>query len=215
MECYTFVHGECSKGIQVVQHEKYGQIVFLGQQGRGSRFAAISLDDRRPANIHEGYLHRAFPREITIKEKESGEVKSKFTVLSKPFRKNRKILLRVNTTMPERKTATDGRWIPWEGEPKAIVEAHGCEDPRGVSVQYCDDLIVMDPTDVIRVMPMGGSQVDVRMIMIKIVKDEHNKKHAKPVAMTEEEFMEWEYENERQAEAVERRKKKEEVPENV
>lgn len=213
MRCYTYVHGECTKGIQTVQNDKYGRIVFLGERGRGSRFQAISLDNRRPANLYENELHRAFPREITIKDKETGKPKSQFVVLSKPFRKNRKILLRVNTTMPELQTANDGSWMALEGEPKHVVNAYGAVQQERGSIQYCDDLVIMDPTDVIRVMPMGGRQVDVRIIVVKIMTDEHNRKEPVPIAMTEEEYIEWSHEQDRIAEEEAKKSQKKEEDE--
>lgn len=176
MRCYTYFHRTVTKGIQVTTDEKHGPIVFLGEIGRGKVFRKIGIDNRRPANVHEGMVNRAFPREITVKEKETKVIKHRFFVLAKPFRHNHRILLRVNTSEADLKTRRSGTWCavsPGESAQETGITvfytAHGGTiDDRGrLNHRYCDDLIRVDPGSAILVDPLGADHEDAMVIWNK------------------------------------------------
>jgi hypothetical protein len=82
MKCYTFSGGSLSEGIAVVEDERLGMVVFLGEQGRGRRYEKVGLFCKNPAEVKDGKVHEAHPVKITVNR--NTEKERSFFVLAKP-----------------------------------------------------------------------------------------------------------------------------------
>jgi len=66
MRCYTWNGKEIQDGITLTTDPRLGQVVFLGEEGRGRRYEKVALGKRYPAEIKEGRVHEAHPTKITL-----------------------------------------------------------------------------------------------------------------------------------------------------
>ena len=149
MRTYTFFHGNVTEGLQVSKDDQFGDIVFLGEIGRGGRCKKISLDRHNPARIQDGFVKYATPKCVEIQDK-----KFKFTVLADPVRGSNSIMVRVNASTASNKVRSSGKWVSANGDPNkmTIFKASGA---RSDGTRYCDDLLRLIPDDSILVMPEG------------------------------------------------------------
>lgn len=183
MRCWTYFHRAISAGIQINNDEKHGQIVFLGEMGKGKTFRKISLDRKKPAVVTDGMIYSAVPTEITVFEKDRPDIlKFRFFVLSQAFgNKSNKILLRINTSEAELKTRRSGSWCPMaRGEAeeetgvKVYYDAHGgtfrfIEKLKSYRLEsrYCDDLVHLAQGKAVLIDPLGANHEDAMVVWNK------------------------------------------------
>lgn len=150
MKAYTF-NGNLSKGLAVTNDEKFGQIVFLGEAGRGRRYEKVSLSRQNPAYVIDGRILEADPVKITLgaKAEESEKV---FYVLAASKSDSWSVLVRINTNGGYIRGA-NGRWETISGKPETLVSGYGAFGDAGRIGNWADGLVVMNPGDVIRVRP--------------------------------------------------------------
>lgn len=160
MRAYT-VSGNCSlkEGIQTLQDQKFGTIVFLGESGRGRTYQKVGLFKKNPASVNEkGLILEAHPVKITP-DKEKPE--KFFVVLAKPESVNdQRVLVRINTDVVYTRGCV-GQWKTISGEPQDLVVGQGAHGDAGRTAQWYDGLVVMKPGDVIKVIPDGGHKTGV------------------------------------------------------
>lgn len=154
MKCYTTLTGKLQTGINTVEYEKLGQVVFLGEEGRGRRYAKVGLFRRNPAQVgKDGLIHDAHPVKIIINKGTDKE--KEFYVLAKPDKTDHRILVRINTSAVYTRN-TVGKWQTISGNPETIVSGYGAHGEAGRIGNWDDGLVIMHPGDVIRVKPEGG-----------------------------------------------------------
>jgi hypothetical protein len=67
MKTYTFKFGRLAAGIALESDERFGQVVFLGQEGRGRRYERVTLDRHNPAKVDDkSVVLAAQPRKVTL-----------------------------------------------------------------------------------------------------------------------------------------------------
>lgn len=154
MQTYTFSNGTVGRGLFLSSDEKLGQVLLLGESGRGRTLVKVGLDRRNPAEVKEGGVFNAVPTKITIPPKE-GKPEFSFFVLSKPQAETRTICVRINTVGTYTKY-TYGGWKAVEGQPETVVVGHGAYGDAGRIGGWSDSLVVMRPGDVVKVVLSGG-----------------------------------------------------------
>ncbi len=80
MKAYTWQSGRIGKGIVVANDEKLGQVIFLGEAGRGRRYEKVALGRRNSAEVVDGRIIEAHPVKITLPAKD-GKPEKVFYVL--------------------------------------------------------------------------------------------------------------------------------------
>lgn len=155
MKAYTFRSGSLTEGINVTNDEKFGKIIFLGEEGRGRRYEKISLARHSPARIVDGKILEAIVVPITIKRGTPQE--KTFHVLEAPHRPDAdgRVLVRINTSYTYTRD-TAGTWKVMEGDAQTIIKGYGAHGAAGRIGNWDDGLVVMKPGAVIRVKPEGG-----------------------------------------------------------
>jgi hypothetical protein len=161
MKVYT-VSGDCrlQEGIQTTKDEKFGQIVFLGESGRGRTYQKVGLFKKNPAVVNDkGLILNTHPVKITP-DKEKPE--KFFVVLAKPEgnQNDDRVLVRINTDVVYTRGCV-GRWETISGQPQDLVKGQGAHGDAGRTAQWYDGLVVMKPGDVIKVIPDGGYKTGV------------------------------------------------------
>jgi len=149
MKCYTCSGGSIAAGLEVRKDDKLGNIVFLGEEGRGRRYEKVGLLRKDPAEIVNGRVVEAHPAKITINRGEKNE--KSFYVLAKPQNGNdQRVLVRVNSCTGYVRGGSGG-WAKLRGNPKALIQAYGAYGDAGRIGSWGDDLVLMSPGDVINV----------------------------------------------------------------
>lgn len=156
MRTFTWKGGRLVKGIKLVSDDRLGQVVFLGEAGRGRRWEKVALGRRNPADVVNGRVYKAHPVKITLPAKDKKPEKS-FFVLEKPRSENGGgvVLVRVNTSWCYTKNSR-GFWTTVAGEPETLISGYGAHGIAGRIGNWDDGLVVMRPGDVLRVKPEGG-----------------------------------------------------------
>ena len=171
MNCFTFHAGKITPGIGVITDDSYGQVVFLGERGKGKKFKMVSLDHSNPSEVIDGVITKAFPKRINTKTAEGDDIQ--FVVLAKPFYKfdNGKAFVRVNTSVPNPTKMSNGSWRSIVGRPLVVVTAWGGKTVKNVQngqfsvfPKWNDDLIIMHDRDAIMVIPEGGVKDETMVI---------------------------------------------------
>lgn len=165
MECLTIEHGRLIEGIQTVLSEKtQKRLVFLGEKGgKFSHYELIKFSRFHQPKVDEnGRIYHANPVEFKaeVKNSKSGKIFEKNMVyLSKSYKDRPRFLVRINTSS-QVQNDINGTWETVEGWPKQLVSAGGFSKGQ----RWCDDLVILDDMDVIRVTPAGSRRTD-RMIV--------------------------------------------------
>ena len=154
MKAYTWIGGGIEDGIAVQKDERFGPVVFLGEEGRGRRYEKVGLFRKNPAEVQGDRVHSAHPVKITVRR--GTEKEQSFFTLAKPrdARDNR-TLVRIDTSWVYTR-GTTGRWEAVRGNPEDLVAGYGAHGAAGRIGSWDDGLIVMSPGDVVRVKPEGG-----------------------------------------------------------
>jgi len=151
MKTYTWTTNELANGLQVQADEKLGQIVFLGEAGRGRRYEKIGLARHNPAEILNGRVLEAQLIKITLPAKD-GKPEKSFFVFEKPRMDTQDIIVRINSYGGYIRGAY-GSWQTIVGQPETLVKAHGAFGDAGRIGNWDDGLVVMHPGDVIKIHP--------------------------------------------------------------
>ncbi len=149
MKCFCFSGGSIVAGFVVRKDDKLGEIIFLGEDGRGRRYEKVGFLRKDPAEIIDGKVFDAHPVKITINRGEKNE--KSFYVLAKPQSGNdQRILVRVDTCTGYVRGGAGG-YKALKGNPETVVHAYGAYGDAGRIGSWDDDLVVMSPGDVINV----------------------------------------------------------------
>jgi len=151
MECYTWTPNGVSAGLELKIDDKLGQVVFLGEEGRGRRYEKIGLSRRKPAEVVNGRVMNANPLKITLPAQGLKPEKS-FYVLEQPKGVSWKVLVRINTFGGYIRNG-HGAWSTITGEPETIVVGHGAFGDATRLGGWDDGLVLMKPGDLIQVRP--------------------------------------------------------------
>ncbi|NCU44154.1 hypothetical protein EOM71_00555 [Candidatus Falkowbacteria bacterium] len=151
MKAFTWTPEGISAGLQVQADEKLGQIVFLGEAGRGRRYEKIGLARHNSAEILNGRVVEAQPVKITLPAKD-GKSEKHFFVLERPKMATHDVLVRVNSYGGYIRGGS-GRWQTVVGKPETLVSAYGAFGDAGRIGNWDDGLVVMHPGDVIKIHP--------------------------------------------------------------
>lgn len=149
MKCFYFRGGSITSGFDVRKDEKFGTIVFLGEEGRGRRYEKVGLLRSGPAEIVDGKVLEAHPVKITINRGQQNE--RSFYVLAKPQNGNdQRVLVRIDTCTGYVRGGSGG-WKAIQGNPETLVHAYGAYGDAGRIGSWDDDLVLMSPGDIIYV----------------------------------------------------------------
>ena len=155
MKVYTFVSGELAAGIRVVEHERFGQVVSLGTEGRGRWSEKVGLFRKNPAAVTDGRIYDAYPVKITVNR--GAEREREFYTLAKPHHqpKDGSVLVRICTQWSYTRNTT-GHWKTHQGNPEDLVVGYGAHGDAGRIGRWYDGIVQMRPGDVLQVKPEGG-----------------------------------------------------------
>ncbi len=157
MKLFTWKDGEIRQGIALIQDERFGQLVFLGEAGRGRRFEKVGLDRFQPAEVIKGRIFEAFPKKITLAARPEKGLKEKtFFVLQKPHKNEEGVVLVRICTDTGYLRGANGRYSTVEGQPETLIYGHGAFGDAGRVGRWADGLVAMKEGDVIRVYPSRG-----------------------------------------------------------
>jgi len=151
MKVFTWNSEGISAGLQVQADEKLGQIVFLGETGRGRRYEKVGLARHNPAEILNGRVVEAQPVKITLPAKD-GKPEKHFFILEKPKIGTCNVLVRINSYGGYIRGAY-GSWQTIAGQPETLVRAYGAFGDAGRIGNWDDGLVVVHPGDVIKIHP--------------------------------------------------------------
>lgn len=152
MRCFNWQNGKLTTGLSLTSDEKLGQIVFLGEQGRGRQFEKIGLDRRNPAEVTNGRVLEASPRKVVLPAG-NGKPEKTFYVLERAkANEGWNVLVRVRTLSVYLKNGNGG-WSVIAGKPEVLIEGHGAFGDAGRVGSWRDGLIQMKPGDVLSVSP--------------------------------------------------------------
>ncbi len=150
MKTFTWSNGSISSGLKLVYDEKLGQVVFLGEAGRGRRYEKVALDKRNSASVENGRVLEAHVRKVTLPSKRKEGETFSFFVLEAPSAHDdpEAVIVRVNTSWVYTKN-TCGSWDTVAGKPETLVAGYGAHGIAGRIGNWDDGLVVMRPWDVI------------------------------------------------------------------
>lgn len=157
MKTYTWQSGSVSQGIALTSDERLGQVIFLGETGRGRRFEKVAQGRRNPAEIVNGRVLDAHPVKITLPAKD-GKPEKVFFVLEKPKSNNgEQVLVRVYTYTSYIRNGS-GCYRKIAGEPETLISGYGAFGDAGGIGNWDDGLVVMKSGDVLKVFPSRGTE---------------------------------------------------------
>lgn len=159
MKCYTWSGTKVEMGIAMISDPKLGQVIFLGEEGRGRRYEKVALGKRNPAEVVGGRVMNAVPQKIALPARD-GKPEKTFYVLERPRNGNgHQALVRVSTQWCYTKNSA-GRWETVAGKPETIVSGHGAHGIAGRIGNWDDGLILMSPGDLLKIKPEGGHKTE-------------------------------------------------------
>ena len=158
MKAYTFRSGKLFKGMALTSDVKLGQIVLLGESGRGRWCERVGLDRKCPPLVIDGVVTEAIAKKITLPAKD-GRAEISFWVLAKPEGDGESALVRINTEGTYTKD-TSGSWKFVAGEPEELISGFGAYGDAGRIGSWKDGLVVVHPGDVLKVTLTGGSKFE-------------------------------------------------------
>ena len=154
---FTFHGGNVREGIATQEDEKFGKVIFLGEEGRGRRYEKISIARQNGAQVTEGRIYDLFLKKIVL-EATADKKEKIFFVAEKPATDYTAVLVRINTQWTYTK-CTVGTWSFIAGTAKPIISGYGAHGIAGRIGNWDDGIVEMHVGDVIRVTPEGGSKV--------------------------------------------------------
>lgn len=155
MKTYTWQRGVISEGIALKNDERLGQVIFLGEEGRGRRYEKVALGRRNPAKVISGRVHEAQPEKIVLPVKNE-KTEKVFFVLEKPTTGTDNVLVRINTETSYVRGA-HGHVVTVAGNPETITGGYGAYGDAGRIGTWTDSLVIVRTGDVLRVYPSRGS----------------------------------------------------------
>ena len=151
MKSFTWTTSGLSSGLNVQDDSKLGQIVFLGEEGRGRRYEKVGISRRNPAEILDGRVMNANPVKITLPAKDSKPEKS-FFVLERPRFATQNVLVQINSNGGYVRGGHGG-WKVVEGNPETMVSGYGAFGDAGRTGNWNDGIVLMHPGDVVKIHP--------------------------------------------------------------
>lgn len=155
MKTYTWSGGEVRPGIRLVPDEHLGQVVFLGEEGRGRRYEKIAFGKRNPAEVVNGRVLEAHPMKITLPAKDQKPEKSFWVLEKSEAADGDAVLVRIYTLTSYMRGAS-GRYEVVSGQPETLIAGHGAFGDAGRIGTWADGLVVIKPGDVLRIFPSRG-----------------------------------------------------------
>jgi hypothetical protein len=156
MKLFTWKDGEIRQGLVLTQDERLGQVVFLGEAGRGRKFEKVGLDRFQPAEVNNGCVFEAHPKKVVLPARPEKGLKEKvFYVLQKPKKSQEEVLVCICTDTGYLRGA-NGRYSVVKGNPETLVYGWGAFGDAGRVGRWADGLVTMKEEDVIRVYPSRG-----------------------------------------------------------
>jgi hypothetical protein len=156
MKCFIWQSGSVSQGFALTSDERLGQVLILGENGRGRRYEKVALGKRNPAEVINGRVLEAHPMKITLPAKD-GKPEKAFYVLEKPRNGGDEVLVRVYTYTSYIRGG-QGCWRIIAGKPETLVSGYGAFGDAGRIGNWDDGLVVMRPGDVLKVFPSRGTE---------------------------------------------------------
>ncbi len=151
MKCFTWNSGKITTGLEKISDEKIGNIVFLGEDGRGRHYQKVGLSRHNPPEVTAERIVDAFPKTISLPPKD-GKPEKNFLVLEKPKSESNNFLIRINTLSGYEKGAF-GSFKTITGSPQLLTSGNGAFGDAGRVGSWIDSLIILHPGDVIKIKP--------------------------------------------------------------
>lgn len=154
MRCFTYVSGRESppvaEGIALAKHEKLGEVIKLGVEGRGRWVEYVKLDSRNPPATREG----ATVGECSLTSFKTGD-KTRYVLCKEQPETEDRALLWVHAHGPYTRGCSGSIDKSW-GEPQLVVDGHDAWGDAGRLGIIPEALYIMHPGDVIKVTHAGG-----------------------------------------------------------
>lgn len=154
MNTFTWSGGTVHPGMKISQDKRLGDIIFLGESGRGRHYEKIGISRFRPAEVIDGRVFKARPVKI-IPAPKDGKPGRSFYILEGPRKNTNKVLIRICTLTSYIRGAY-GRFFKEKGAPETLTCGQGAFGDAGRVGTWEDGLVVMQPGDVLRVYPSRG-----------------------------------------------------------
>ena len=162
MRCFTFGNRVLGNGIKLTPDVRFGQVVYLGEEGRGRRYEKVALSQRNPpfkygsmgtnGEVLNPHVREAHPVKVTLPAKD-GRPERVFYILEAEGQGDEPaVLVRVNTYGGYLKNGS-GYWKTVAGSPEVLIAGYGAFGDAGRIGGWADGLVVMRPGDVLRIHP--------------------------------------------------------------
>jgi hypothetical protein len=147
-------------GIGVTKDDKLGEVVLLGEHGRGRKLTKVKLDTRSRPVVRESRVVDADISAFSPPPKEPHDSPPTYYVLKAPRQgADTRATVRVCTKGTYTRD-THGQSSALVGEPKSTAEGRGAHGDAGRIGSWSDTIWIMSPGDVIHVQPEGGYKTE-------------------------------------------------------
>lgn len=152
MKCYEWRGGRLTAGLQLTADERLGQVIFLGEAGRGRRYEKVAIGRRNPAVVVDGRVLEARLVKIILPAKD-GKPEKGFFVLEAPNlaeEHGAPVIVRVNTYGGYVRNG-NGSWTTLSGTPEEVISGYGAFGDAGRIGGWADGLLILRSGDALRV----------------------------------------------------------------
>ena len=158
MRCFTYVSGRESppvaEGIGLTKHEKLGEVIKLGVEGRGRWAEYIKLDSRYPPLLRKSTNDAPRVVECSIVSFKTGD-KTRYVLCKEQPETEDRALLWVHAHGPYTRGCSGSIDKSW-GSPQLVVEGHDAWGDAGRLGIIPEALYIMHAGDVLKVTHAGG-----------------------------------------------------------
>lgn len=180
MRAFQYHCGKITEGLTLFEDARLGDVVFLGEKGRGRRYEKVALHKKAPPEIHERGGVKIIESCHPVRFKTKGGDRT-FYVLAGEKRPDNRVLVRINTQCTYTR-GTEGRWKIVDGKSEELAKGWGAHGDAGRIGSWGDGLVLMHPGSVVKVTPEGGYKCSEYALM-------YPRSGAEPVAMPWEEYL--------------------------
>lgn len=148
MYCYTWHRGEVVQGIAVNSEG----IIILGEEGRC--LEKVRCFPNNPPEVQNGFIYEAHPLKKTVDEND-------YFMFAKPDdADDTRVLVRILTEWVSTRS-TMGSWESLSGSAENLIVGYGFRGESRSIGCWSDGLVMMLPSDVIKITPEGGYKTEI------------------------------------------------------
>lgn len=153
---WTWRGGRLTRGLELVERDRFAQCVALGERGRGRWEELVTLDRRRPPAIAGDRIITGRLRSVELPARDGKPAKT-FVVVEGGEPDG--VVVRVSTAWVYTR-GTAGRVAAIAGELRVVARGYGAHGAAGRIGSWDDVLITLHRGDTLRVSPEGGHKTE-------------------------------------------------------